>query len=56
MKKIRSFKCESCELEFERMVTDQTKKVKCHCEGKATRQLSAPRYFSNTVGKSPSAR
>jgi len=54
MKKIRYFKCTKG-YKFERMVTDDILEVKCECGDKAVRLLSAPRYFSNTTGKSPGA-
>lgn len=53
MKKLHNFKCESGNT-FERFVADGINKVKCNCGGGAIKQLSAPRYFSNTTGKSPS--
>ena len=59
MKKLRIFKCEvgNCKLEQERLVADHVKIVECEkCKGKATKQLSAPRSFGNTTGKSPSTR
>lgn len=55
MKKIRSFKCQDCETQFERMVQDSVTVVKCECKGEARRMLSAPRCFNNTTGRSPSA-
>lgn len=57
MKKIRTFKCDTCESVFERMVRDEVLVVTCSCSEKAEakRQLSSPKCFSNTVGKSPSA-
>jgi len=54
MKKIRRFKCGSCLREYERLVRDDVMTVTCECKGKAVRQLSNPKYFQNTVGKSPS--
>ncbi len=42
MKKIRSFKCQDCETQFERMVEDSVTIVKCECKGEAKRMLSAP--------------
>ena len=55
MKKIRTFRCEAGH-KFDRMVKDSVREVKCECRAVAVRVLSAARYFSNTVGKSPSAR
>ena len=54
MKKLRYFKCASTQSVFERFVSDNTESVDCECKAKAVRQLSSPRCFSNTVGKSPS--
>ena len=58
MKKLRNFKCDTCLEVFERMVFDEVKVVTCSCSGKAkaNRCLSSPRCFSNTTGRSPSAR
>ena len=56
MKKIRRFKCGSCQKEYERIVEDDVKTIDCECKSKAARMLAAPRCFSNTVGKSPSVR
>lgn len=55
MKKIRTFKCQDCETQFERMVQDSVTVVKCVCKGEAKRMLSAPRCFNNTTGRSPSS-
>ena len=54
MKKIRNFKCSECNTRFERMVTDDVLIVNCECGGEAKRQLSAPRYFGATTGRSSS--
>ena len=56
MKKIRAFKCAECEALIERMVEDHVMVINCNCKGLASRQLSSPKCFSNTTGKSPSAR
>ncbi len=53
MKKLRNFLCSSCGL-FERFVDDDIKEIECKCGEKAQRQLSAPKCFQNTTGKSPS--
>ena len=53
MKKIRNFKCSECNTSFERMVVDSITLVQCECKGEAKRQLSAPKYFGATTGKSP---
>ena len=54
MKKLRYFKCGSCQRQYERFVEDDVKTIECECKAKALRLLSAPKYFSNTVGRSPS--
>jgi len=54
MRKIRFFKCSECSTRFERMVTDDVLIVNCECGSEAKRQLSAPRYFGATTGRSSS--
>ena len=55
MKKIRYFKCDDGHF-TERLVEDNIALVKCdHCKEESKRQLSAPRCFGNTTGKSPSS-
>ena len=55
MKKLRIFSCNNCKEKSERLVEDSKKAVFCgDCGGVAVKLLSAPKYFSNTVGKSPS--
>ena len=49
-----NFKCGSCQRKYNKRVDSDTKVIDCECGGKALRRLSAPKYFSNTVGKSPS--
>ena len=56
MKKIRTFSCSECKTTFDRMVKDSELIIYCECKGLANRRLSAPKYFGNTVGKSPSAK
>ena len=56
MRKIRSFKCSTCNKTQEHFVDDGITMIDCKCGKQATRMMSAPRCFSNTVGKSPSAR
>jgi len=56
MKKIRNFKCGSCQAHYERLEDDEVRVIDCKCGAKATRLLSAPKCFQNTTGKSPSAR
>jgi hypothetical protein len=55
MKKIRRFKCHDCGT-IERMVVDGVTIIKCECGKEAKMQLSAPKHFGNTTGRSPSAR
>ncbi len=56
MKKLRDFKCGECSHVQERLVSDETKFVECSkCESQANVALSAPKYFGNTTGRSPSA-
>jgi hypothetical protein len=54
MKKLRLFKCQECGEQAERFVKDEVQTVKCECLAIMTRQVSAAKYFGNTVGKSPS--
>ena len=54
MKKIRFFFCKECETSFDRMVIDSVTIVNCECGSEAKRQLSAPRYFGATTGRSSS--
>ena len=56
MKKLRRFLCMSSQQTIERIVRDDQLNAKCDCGSMALKQLSAPRCFSNTVGKSPSVR
>lgn len=55
MKKLRNFECDQCGV-FERFAKDNDNHVKCECGLLAFRMLSAPKYFSNTTGKSPATR
>ncbi len=54
LKKLRKFKCKTGEV-IERFAHDDQNEVKCKCGEVAAKTISAARYFSNTVGKSPSA-
>lgn len=54
MKKFRWFHCDSCKAKSEHRVEDGVKTVKCKCGEDAVKMLSAPKYFGNTTGKSPS--
>ena len=56
MKKLRQFKCGSCQRRYEKLVNDETKSIGCECGSVAARALSMPRHFGNTCGKSPSRR
>jgi len=56
MKKLRNFKCGHCHRQYEIFASDKQVNHKCECGKMALRTLSAPRYFDNTVGKSPSAK
>ncbi len=56
MKKIRDFKCPSCKRQFEALVEDKSYLRLCYCGDMAERLVNSARYFSNTVGKSPSAK
>ena len=52
---IQWFKCSECKEYFDLLVASDVLIVNCECKGLANRQLSAPRYFQNTTGRSPSA-
>lgn len=54
MKKFRAFQCESGEV-IEKYVHDHVSTLTCACGKSMKRIVSAPRYFSNTTGRSPSA-
>ena len=56
MKKIQSFKCEQSKDIYERLMRNNDKTIKCKCGANANRLLSAPKYFGNTVGRSPAAK
>lgn len=53
MKKIRRFKCGSCQKEYELLVKDDITFTKCKCGSKAAKMLAAPKYFQNTTGRAP---
>ena len=56
MRKIRLFYCETCGTKDDRFVDDETTEVICtKCESPAQLQLSTPKYFGNSTGRSPSA-
>ena len=52
MKKYRFFKCQ-CGNGEERYIDDNVLVVDCKCGGVMKRQISTPRYFGNSTGKSP---
>ncbi len=52
VKRLFNFKCESGEV-YERYCCSEIKVATCKCGKEAKRQMSAPRYFDNTTGKSP---
>lgn len=54
MKKLRRFKCGACHREYERLVEDDIKSIKCECKAKAARMLAAPKFTNNSVGKNAS--
>jgi len=54
MKKLRQFKCMLSQETIERFARDDQLNAKCNCGSMALKKLSAPKCFSNTVGKSPS--
>jgi hypothetical protein len=55
MKKLRLFKCDKCQEQIERLVSDDTACIDCICGGLAQRQITAARYYGNGAdGKSPS--
>jgi len=54
MKKLRSFKCNTCKETQERFVEDGTTMINCECGKQAVRMISAPRVLGNTTGASPS--
>ena len=54
MKMLRNFKCSETNVIFERLIGQGILMIECKCTGLATRTLSAPKYFGNSCGKSPS--
>ena len=55
MRKFRNFKCKECDKVQERLVDDDVKDLKCDCGGDSELSISAPKYFGNSTGRSPSA-
>ncbi len=54
MKKLRNFKCQSCNKTSERIVPDEIKTIDCECGGNAIRAFSAPKLSNNSCGKNAS--
>ena len=55
MKIMATFKCTKCD-EIKTIRIDNTvESIVCKCGSDSIRQLSAPKYFGNSVGRSPSA-
>lgn len=56
MKIMATFKCSKCKSSEELRVDSDTEVIDCNeCGGESVRQLSAPKYFGNSTGRSPSA-
>ena len=55
MRIVATFKCEKCDKYHEQMTDSETESIKCDCGGDCQRMLSAPKYFGNSTGRSPSA-
>ena len=56
MRKFRTFKCIECNHVDDRLVQDDVNTIDCReCAGVTELQISAPRYFGNSTGRSPSA-
>lgn len=53
MKKLRTFKCEPCNQQHERLVEDDDTVTCLDCGEECKKMLSSPKCFSNTVGRSP---
>ncbi len=56
MKILLNFKCKCGITYTDKWIESSTKEIDCECGSKAVKQLSAPRSFGNTTGKSPSMR
>ena len=57
MKKQRDFKCPKCKSIHDEYVEDEIKTVECkRCKVQAVRIISTPKYFGNTVGRSPAVK
>ena len=55
MKKLRDFECANCGHCFEEFTLDDVTSIQCKsCGSRASRLVSAARYFDNTTGGSPS--
>lgn len=56
MRKLRTFKCSDCDHSETVRADDGVDFIKCsECGGESKLTLSAPKYFGNSVGRSPSA-
>jgi len=56
MKKLKKFRCGSCQRQYEELVNDDVKVIDCICKAKAVLMLSAPRFIGNSCGKNASVR
>lgn len=56
MRIYRNFRCKKCKKIEEHFIDNSVETVKCECGGVATKQLSRPRYVSNTIGSKPAFR
>ncbi len=56
MKQVNYFKCSSCNKVTDELIESSVKSIPCKCGGDMIKQLSAPKCFSNTTGKSPSCK
>ena len=56
MKKIRQFKCGSCQRVYEELTDDDVQVINCVCKKKAVRQLAMPKFLGNSCGKNASVR
>ena len=55
MKIFKNFKCTVCDKVDERFVHTGVNEVVCDCGERSVKTISTPKYFGNSVGKSPSA-
>ena len=54
MKMYNNFKCSESNVIFDRLIENSIKALDCDCGANAIKALSAPKYFGNSCGKSPS--